>query len=263
MNNLDPYNFYFELPLYSTIKIEQSNREDLSFLMKFSDTIDAYNPKLKENTTYSVTPCKQENWTWYSQSGKMNYSTLTCVRTKEIIYVFVYYDKKNEIFQKIGQYPSIANSHISQVKEYDKVLSKEKLKEFTRAIGLAANGIGIGSFIYLRRIFESLIEEAHIEAKKEDDWNENDFQKSRMAEKIQLLEKFLPEFLVENKSLYSILSVGVHNLKEKDCLAYFETVKVGIELILDEKVEKFQKVKKIEDAKKRIGSLTNKIRSEQ
>ena len=40
------------------------------------------------------------------------------------------------------------------IKQYDKELRKPDLKEFTRAIGLAANGVGIGSFVYLRRIFE-------------------------------------------------------------------------------------------------------------
>src|SRR5699024_675010 len=104
---------------------------------------------------------------------------------------------------KIGQFPSIADLHISQVKKYDKVLSKEKIKEFTRAIGLAANSVGIGSFVYLRRIFEYLIEEAHIEAKEEEgDWDEDQFQINRMSEKISQLHHHLPEFLVENKDLY-------------------------------------------------------------
>ncbi|MBA6316939.1 short-chain dehydrogenase [Cellulophaga baltica] len=259
MNPLDHYNFYFDVPLYQKIQITDKNQEEFYRLMVFNGNIDAYNPNLKENTTYSISPGQKNGWTYFSKYGRTEHTVLTCVRTKEVIYVYVYYDTETGIFQKIGQFPSIADFHISKIKVYDKVLNKERLKEFTRAIGLAANGVGIGSFVYLRRIFESLIEEAHIKAKTKTGWNEETYRKERMAEKIELLKAHLPEFLVENKTLYSILSVGIHNLTEQDCLAYFETVRVGIELILDEKLEQYAKLKKLEEAKKRIGNLTGKL----
>lgn len=41
------------------------------------------------------------------------------------------------------------------------VLDKKSLFEFKRAIGLAAHGTGVGSFVYLRRIFEGLITETY------------------------------------------------------------------------------------------------------
>lgn len=123
-------------------------------------------------------------------------------------------------------------------------MDKATLKEFTKAIGLAANGVGIGSFVYLRRIFENLIEEAHTKAKVRPGWDEEFYNKQRMSERIELLKDYLPEFLVENKSLYSILSVGIHSLEEDECLAHFEHVKLAIELILDEKVEKYKKRRK-------------------
>lgn len=256
---LDPYTFYFEVPLYQRIQITDQNSQSFSILMRYNGNVDAYNPNLKENTTYEISPCQKEGWNYFSQYGMIEYTRLTCVRTREVIYIFMYYDVESSVFQKIGQFPSIADFHISQIKAYDKVLSKEKLREFTRAIGLAANGVGIGSFVYLRRIFESLIEEAHIKAKTDNGWNEEKFQKERMAEKIELLKSHLPEFLVENKTLYNILSLGIHNLKEQDCLAYFETVRVGIELILDEKLEEYAKAKKLEEAKKRIGNVTSQL----
>jgi len=214
---------------------------------------------LKENSTYKVYPSRTNGVEHLYKYGGVSQTTLVCVRTGEEFYVYVDYDEEQKIFQKIGQYPSIASFHISQIKKYDKVLNKEKLKEFTRAIGHAANGVGIGSFVYLRRIFEQLIEEAHIKAKGDNGWDDETYLKQRMAEKIELLKNHLPSFLVENKSLYSILSVGIHSLKEEDCLAYFETVKVGIELILDEKVEQYNKLKKIEEAKQKLSSLTSKI----
>lgn len=259
MNLLDPYTFYFELPIYTPIKIDETNKNLLRKLLSFFGSIDAYHPGLKENTTYSVSPCRYSDVSNFEQFGGMNYCVLTCVRTKEVYYFYLYYDELKKIFQKVGQFPSIADFHISQIKKYDKVLSKERLREFTRAIGLAANGVGIGSFVYLRRIFEDLIEEAHKKAKGDAGWDEEQYLKQRMADKIELLKAYLPFFLVENKTLYSILSIGIHSLKEEDCLTYFETVKVGIELILDEKVDEFNKQKKIEEAKQKLSALISKI----
>jgi len=69
----------------------------------------------------------------------------------------------------------------------------------------------------------------------------------------------LPSFLVENRGLYSILSKGIHSLSEEECLRYFDTVRVGIELILDEKHEQLEKRKKLEKAKSAISDLRGKI----
>jgi NAD(P)H-flavin reductase len=138
-------------------------------------------------------------------------------------------------------------------------LEREKIKELTKAVGLVANGIGIGSFVYLRRVFESLIEEAHNEAKVDSGWDEAQYQKNRMVEKIEQLKNHLPDFLVKNKGMYGILSVGIHELEENECLKHFDAVKVGIELILDEKLEKRNKAKKIEEAQNRIQVITQSI----
>jgi hypothetical protein len=70
-----------------------------------------------------------------------------------------------------------------------------------------------------------------------------------------MLKHHLPTFLVENRSLYSIMSVGVHTLSEAKCLAAFPVVRVGIELILDEDLERHAREKKITDASKSISTL--------
>ena len=113
----------------------------------------------------------------------------------------------------------------------------------------AANGVGIGSFVYLRRIFEGLIEEAFSIAKVEGIIDLSIYDGIRMDEKIITLKKYLPDFLFDNRTLYGILSTGIHELNEEECLNYYEIVKTGIELILDEKLEKHNKVKKIRRSK--------------
>ncbi len=271
MNNLDPKTFYFAIPLYSSIDITEGNRIYFLQLLNYIGKIDEYNPTIKEKTTYAVRPLMamknrgavtrldQSFGELYLESGSFEFSEIVCLRTGEVFYIMYYYDLKAKTFMKIGQYPSIADLHISQVKNYDKILNKEQLKEFTRSIGLAANGVGIGSFVYLRRIFESLIEDAHQLAAKDGVFNEDKYTRARMDEKIEILENYLPQFLVENKMLYSILSKGIHELSENECLINFETVRVGIELILDEKLIKHDRDTKIAEAKKRISNTGTEL----
>ena len=80
-----------------------------------------------------------------------------------------------------------------------------------------------------------------------------------MDEKIALLKNLLPSFLVEYKVLYAILSKGIHELSEQECLQAFSVVKLGIELILDEKIEQQEKERKIQDASKAIQNLSSSL----
>ena len=250
------------MPLYQKIEFVSDDKiNEIEELILNTFKVDAYNPDLKENTTYQIStfPQRKQLIALSSYTGYYAHS-IKCVRTGEEFKAYSFFDGKKGSIQKIGQYKSIADFHISQIKQYKSVLSKEKLKEFTRAIGLAANGVGIGSFVYLRRIFETLLEDAHKKAKTKKEWNEEDYQNSRVADKIKMLEDFLPHFLVENKELYSILSKGIHSLEEDECLAYYETVKSGIEIILDEKVEELEKIEKIKKAKKQIAALNSRLK---
>jgi hypothetical protein len=154
--------------------------------------------------------------------------------------------------QKIGQYPSVADLSSTEIKRYSKVLTPEDYSDLRRAVGLSAHGIGVGAFVYLRRIFERLIEEAHHTARQDSAWDENHFQQSRMPEKIGLLAPHLPDFLVENKALYGILSKGLHELSEDECLEYFSITQRGIELILEEQIATKEKNEKIKQTKKTL-----------
>lgn len=163
--------------------------------------------------------------------------------------------------KKFGQFPSLADLRKLEIRKYRKILG-DKYKEYVRAIGLTANGIGIGAFVYLRRIFENLIGYARIEAiENVKGWDDEKFDKARMDEKIELLTDYLPNFLVENKSVYGILSKGIHELSEDECLNYYDPLKVAIEIILDEKLESERKKVKIEEASKAINKINSELKS--
>ncbi|NOQ75361.1 MAG: hypothetical protein GQ574_25345 [Crocinitomix sp.] len=161
----------------------------------------------------------------------------------------------DNLFTKIGQYPSVVDKEKYSIQKY-RVLKKEIYQELNTAIGLYTHGNGIGSFVYLRRIIEKhmvipalekMLGDGEIE--KEDTVN-IDFKK-----KMALAKSYLPEYLSENSKIYSILSKGVHELSEKECLKHFTVLRTSIELILDEKISQIEEEKK----KKMIRQQLNEI----
>lgn len=201
----------------------------------------------------------------------LRWITFSCARSAghSINYVCKYYasvtlgeDLKTQVsdiaLAKIGQNPSPADISIAEIRKYSKELSKADFREFTRAIGLVSHDIGIGSFVYLRRIIERLIDQTakdNLEAEALEE-----FAKQRIKEKIAALKDWLPTFLVENTSLYVILSKGIHELTEEECLGAFEPCRVGIELILDEHIAKMEKEQKIEAASRKLSELNVELK---
>ena len=131
---------------------------------------------------------------------------------------------------KIGQYPSVADMTFPKLDAYKHVISKEDRKELGTAIGLFASGVGAGSYVYLRRILERIIYKAKETAG--DTVNDEKFEQAKMAERIKMLEGYLPETLTKNTIIYGILSKGIHELSEEECLRYFPVVKECIYQIL-------------------------------
>lgn len=181
-----------------------------------------------------------------------------CTRNKSHKY-FYFFRVWNNTLSKVGQSPSIADLQTSDIRKYRKILGNESFLEFSRAIGLHAHGVGIGSLVYLRRIFETLIASSRAMASSVAGWDQELYLRSRMEDKILLLKEHLPNFLVENRSMYSILSKGIHELNEGECLKYFEPLKTGIELILDEKMSIKQREHKIAATAKSLVAIKQKI----
>ncbi|WPC42368.1 hypothetical protein [Clostridium sp. JS66] len=191
---------------------------------------------------------------------------VTCTHCKNV-FTFIYklnMKMSNSILveslslEKIGQTPSI-NDFSDASNEYKKVLDTKYVKELNKALGLKSHGVGIGSFVYLRRIFEKLIFEIVNEKVVNDSsFNLEEFKGFHMDEKINSLKNDLPQNLVDNsKILYGILSKGIHQLEENECLLYFDIVYLAIKNILDEKV----RIKKQRENEKKVKEELQKINS--
>lgn len=260
-----------ETPLYEKFDVSAADSEAIHRFLFFDGKIDCYCPLCDKQSTFKGTQragnpfailLRQQPNIYNTWTNKIHLINFVCTRNEQHLMQISLYLLANRLF-KVGQYPSLADISMPELKKYREVLSAEKYKELNRGIGLITHGVGVGAFVYLRRIFEDLIEEAHKRMETSGGWSEENFQRSRMDEKIELLRTELPTFLVEERKLYSILSKGIHELTEDECLEYFPTVKLGVELILDEKLEAKRRQDKISHAKKSLGKLHSDLAAEQ
>lgn len=235
--------FCASIPLYAFHPVTEENFEQFLDFCQRTKSIDMHCMKCNTPSTFKLNSNEYakhkpdlDNWAEYYDYLSMRWK---CSRNDnhEIIHLFMFDNERG--VQKIGQYPSAHDNTMPELKKYKKILGPEKNRELVKAVGLHAHGVGAGSLIYLRRILEWLIDEAYIEAQKSTNWvdiYQDNFVGLRVADKIKCLKHYLPDFLVENTKIYSILSKGVHSTPESECLGFFPVLKVAIELILNQKI---------------------------
>ena len=265
--------FIFNTPLYQKVEGKDAEQiiKDLCDILK--PKFDGFNAQRGIESTYTVScvPACRHNLDYpnhpvipthqFFRYTEPWYVTLRCGRYDDEIEIMILLDSADKSIMKVGQYPTIANVHKQQIKKYKKVLGEVRMSEFSRAIGLAASGVGIGSFVYLRRIFESLISEASIKAISDGVIKEEEFGPLHIEEKIATLKDYLPDTLIEIKSAYGILSKGIHELSEEECLQYFDVLRAGIEMILDELLVQMEKEKKKKVTLDAIAKIHGELKS--
>lgn len=283
---LTPLDFILTTSLYDRVILKtQEDREAAKWVLEYSGTFDSYCIQCCKESTFQAAPSSTNQRINTVNPGQPIqvrrtaiesglYTTIAhCTRVHDHEQYYIY-RVSNDIFKnedgkpvnyisisKIGQFPSHGDILIPNVKRYARVLEKSKLDEIVRATGLNAHGIGVGAYVYLRRVFEFLVEEAHKSAAGDSGWDDSQYSTSRMVEKISLLRSHLPSFLVENKAMYSLLSKGIHELSEEECLKHFDPLYTGIELILDELLVKHERAKKEEKAKKALSQAVSAAKS--
>jgi GTPase SAR1 family protein len=237
---------FVDAQLYTSFNLDGKEEEELNKFFLAGGTVDAWCPSCQCPSIFHI---KSQLASYGQEEKKLPYRGTIIIEAVcgrggiathngcSSIFNAVFVKDGSEII-KIGQNPSAADLIFGTLDEaFDKELSSLFRRELGTAIGLHAHGIGIGSFVYLRRIFESLIEEAHQAAQQGENWDETDYNRRRVLEKIDLLKSHLPSRLIQTANLYGILSLGIHELSEEDCLASFDLVKGAIELILKERHE--------------------------
>lgn len=264
-------NFLLDSGLYASIFIEEENISDFIELVKGNVKISTYCKECEQERVFTMKPIKYYHMTGQEGNEKItceslgdrmssmqdvmsiakienkntdaweliksNFADITRLMNFEFICSM---DEKHHLdftvlvndnsFMKIGQFPSIADITFPGLDDYKHVISKQDRSELGTAIGLFANGVGAGSYVYLRRILERLVYQAKENAG--DKVDNDSFENVKVADRIKMLEGYLPDILIQNTTIYGILSKGIHELSEEDCLNYFPVVKECIFQIL-------------------------------
>lgn len=173
-----------------------------------------------------------------------------CCWDYEHYYTF-YLKIHSDIVSETGQFHSYANICMSDTIQYCFLLDDEKYSELTKAIELGSQGVGIGSFVYLRRVLAYLLESGLLEENIKNTittYDHQTFSKLSVKDKQGILSNLLPSLFDENKAIFSMLNSDIHELVEDECLEMFPIMKIIIELLLDQKLKK----RKTEQAEKMI-----------
>lgn len=248
------HDFYFNTPLYE-LEVYDEYEENL-----FSGDVDGFNHYKKFDTTFSISNKYVDNYGYLSQYRVV---TLICKRNANDKLVYFVWNIEHEninYIMKVGQRPSLADISYGEVDEkYESGIDEANLSLFKKAIGLASHGVGAGSFVYFRRIFEDLIDGTYNTNKDNLKITEKEFLEKRMSEKVEVLKGYLPEQLIKMKSVYGILSKGVHKLTENECLKYFPALKLSIELIWDNQLEVKKQQEKTNSVQKEIDRINKEL----
>lgn len=272
--------------MYDSVKISIDDFGEMNkYLSKSeytSNTIDCYCIHCDTNRVFEFKDCETHEETGYipiyGEVGVRNHTRKTikeehfqrylnkryaltyyCTRDRSHSVVFDLITTDDKII-KIGQYPSVADLVKPKIAKYKSVLRNQYL-EFSKAVGLFAHGIGIGSFVYLRRIIERLVLDKYSEAATKLNISQEDFESKKFVEKIEILSDYLPPVLVTNKNLYGIVSKGIHELSEEECLNMFPSIQLGIELILDDLLAEKERKEKEKELAKFVAQTTGELKS--
>jgi len=255
---------FVDAQLYTSFSLNGQEEEELNKFFLGGGTVDAWCPSCQCHSVFHI---KSQLASYGEKEKKLPYRGVIIIEAIcgrggiesyqgcSSVFNAVFVKDASEV-TKIGQNPSAAELEFGALDEaFDKELSSSLRRELGKAIGLYAHGVGIGSFVYLRRIFEALVEEAHEVARQDENWDESEYHRQRVSEKLELLRGYLPSRLVQTAHLYGILSLGIHELSEEDCLESFELVKGAIELILKERHE----IKRYESLVKEVSQKSQQL----
>lgn len=181
---------------------------------------------------------------------------------KRIVMIFDYDGKSIKKIYQSYQNTLINEDEMKRFKKL-KLLDENDILELSKANKCKTLGMSIASFVYLRKVFENMLDKIYNREKEKIKLEKTkvEFSSLPIKEKVSLLKAYLPTLLNEKSSnakygeLYKILSEGIHNLDEKTCDSLFDFLIELILLIL----EKEQSMKKEEQYLKQLSQTYNTI----
>lgn len=163
-----------------------------------------------------------------------------CMNNKHKTYN-IYIINDNKII-KIGQYPSDVDKSIILAKEIQNVCSNNEIKELRRyfktALVMESYGYGIAGLLYLRRAFEKMIAISE---------NKIKFNNIGMTMKERIKKNpLLPKEIKDNSRIYNVISEGIHNETEEECIDLFKIIKSGLIILIHKTYAYIEEQKELE-----------------
>lgn len=231
-------------------------RDGGSYSGLLADELQQVQTSWRANVTKAKNNASEPEWKWavqrYLEKTRVMVFPYICTMNPNHRLDFVVRTDGNTM-TKIGQFPTVADLTFPELDEFKTVINKTSRKELGTAIGLYANGVGVGSYVYLRRIFERILDEAKAEAELAGTVDLSGYDGMKVDKQIRLLKDYLPAMINDNHVFYGIVSKGIHELSEDECISYFPVLKEAIFMILRQWAQKKQEQ---EDAKRLRASLS-------
>lgn len=193
----------------------------------------------------------------------LNYKCAHCNNEKAIYVIKLDKDK----CEKVGQYPPPDIF----IPEEIKILNDPIVEELYKKGKISENfSYGIGAFAYYRRIVELKIDELldkikeffPVEKKKEYEKILEQVKKEKNADKkIEIVKEVISDEIIQNnplKSLYQILSEGIHSLSDEKCLEYASATRELLVILIKEIEDKKKNRERLINAQKIIEKIRSK-----
>ncbi len=240
--------------------------------------LDAYSDIIKRNCTFNThiallfkdfsTNIDDEYIQCYLKNNSNFYIHFSFTNTDKrdnLIYSLLLYvekNKENYKITKVSSYPSLEIIP-EYICDFDKKLNNKNEKtlfvdNYKKAIQSAKKGLYAGAFLYIRRIFEKMIN--YIAETKLDEEKKSNYKnkKTKMEDKLKLIKNYIPHYEeISYKNFYSILSKGIHTLPDETCKEIYIIVKETIEMTTYQIYKEDKENKRISKIQSSLSKIMN------
>ena len=171
--------------------------------------------------------------------------------------VVLFRDSEKVTIIKIGQFPESTILGDYDGDKYTKVLRRinDSYLEYKNAEKSYKYGLYSGAYVYLRRVFENMID--YYITKNNIQLPQN----SKTEDRIDAVKKYFDDKIRDIlKPLYSALSKGIHSIKDQECKEYYNELKVILDIQLQYMKSNDELEKKVNESSKALAELNAKYK---
>ncbi len=268
--------FLEETPLYTKCSVELPDKLD-----EINLSINKFCPVCKEKRTFilgnkyipQIDTFSLVNITRTHRTIEPNYTVFLyylCVSCKKFNRSFSFFVGENkEYIQKIGQYPAFDIT----IKKHLREMLGEYIDFYQKGLICEYNSYGIGAFVYYRRIVEGIIGNllnsipelmTGEEKQKYEEAMEKVKNTKQTQEKIKLIKDLLPSILMPEgfnplKMIYDMLSKGIHNKTDEECLDYSRAIRKSLIFLVEIILHAKKQNKEFTESMKKLLEKSRKI----